>query len=169
MKQIALTQGKVALVDDADFEWLTQWKWYTRKEKNTYYAVRTIITSLIKSSSNPNRKRILLPMHRDIMNAPKGKDTDHINHNGLDNRRCNLRICSRSENNQNQLARKCSSIYKGVSWSKAAQKWEAYIKKTRKRIYLGYHINEVDAALAYDIAAKKLFGEFAHTNLGGIK
>lgn len=105
-------------------------------------------------------------MHRVILNTPKGMESDHINGDGLDNRRCNLRICTTSQNQQNQQtqSRIKSSGFKGVNWAKRANKWVARIVIAKKEMWLGSFDSELKAALAYDNAAKKYFGEFSKTN-----
>ncbi len=105
-------------------------------------------------------------MHRVIMQARPGKFIDHINHNGLDNRIANLRHASRTENNWNARKRKgkYSSKYKGVCWFKVKKKWQARIQVNGKGIFLGIFTNEMDAARAYDKAARKYYGEFAYLN-----
>ena len=161
MKQIPLTQGKVALVDNEDYDWLNQYKWYAdyRKGIGSFYAVRQ---SLQKSG-----KRHQISMAREILGL-KYKDlrqADHINHVTLDNRRSELRICTRSQNQMNRkLVLKISSKFKGVSWHKLTKKWMAYITKDKKRKYLGLFTLEQDAALAYNEIAKKYFGNFAYLN-----
>jgi hypothetical protein len=152
MKQIPLTQGKFTLVDDIDFEWLNQWKWYAIKDRNTFYAVR------MERSEN---KRKVIWMHREILGVLAGFETDHKNHNGLDNQRINLRSCTRAENQHNRFMQKNNiSGFKGVSWSNRAKKWWAQIKFNRRVIHLGFFISKLEAAKAYDNAAKKYFGEF---------
>lgn len=156
MKRIPLTQGEYAIVDDEDYEWLRQWKWFAKRDKNTFYAARL-------TGKWPKQKTIR--MHRQILNVPSNFEVDHVNHNGLDNRRCNIRICTSAQNHHNQLPYKNhSSQYKGVYWSKAKKKWHSSIHSNRKRIHIGYCNNEIDAAKAYDAKAKELFGEFALTN-----
>lgn len=159
MKQLALTQGRVALVDDSDYEYLNQWRWYALFNAcaNGFYAVRS-------SRTNDKRKTIL--MHRDIMGISDPKmQVDHINHDTLNNQRNNIRIATCSENNANRKPGKnSSSKYKGVSWNKNANKWGASIEKMYKKVHLGYFINEIDAALVYNKKATELFGEFANLN-----
>ena len=99
------------------------------------------------------------------MNAPDGMEVDHINGNGLDNRKANLRLCTRAQNQMNSIKRTGkSSIFKGVSWHKNAWKWRANIKINQKDIHIGYFDTELEAAEAYDIEAIRLFGSFAKTN-----
>lgn len=152
MKRIPLTQGKFAIVDDGDYEWLSQFKWCIHRGRYTFYAKRSA-----------NRK--ILKMHRVIMRTPQGREVDHINHNGLDNRRANLRECSHAENLHNQLHRKTgTSKYRGVYWSKKAGKWRACIGCNNKRMSMGQYDSETEAAMAYNEKAKALFGEFAYLN-----
>ncbi len=153
MKEIPLTKGKVAFVDDDLYEFLMQWKWSTL-ENDHYYAVRT----------DKFNKMIL--MHRVVMNAPKGTKVDHRNSSEtLDNRRENLRLCTNSQNTCNSKKRSDNtSGYKGVTWSKVSQKYQAGITKDGQRYHLGLFIDPKDAALAYDAKAHELHGEFARTN-----
>lgn len=103
-------------------------------------------------------------MHREIMGTPKGMDTDHIDRNGLDNRKCNLRICTRSQNNHNRQPRTdCDSRYKGVA--KQRKRWMAHIQYNGRSIFLGEYDTEIEAAKAYDKKAKEFFGEFARPNI----
>lgn len=114
-----------------------------------------------------NRRHLRL--HRLIMNAPPGMDVDHIDGDGLNNRKSNLRICTRSQNLQNQKPRGGTSAYKGVCWCKTVNLWRAYIRKDGKRSYIGYFKDEMKAASAYDRTAKSLFGEFARVNFPAVK
>lgn len=145
------------LVDDEDFEKLNKYNWFLQKNKNTWYARRNIII---------NRAKKHLFMHREILNAPKNKDVDHINNNGLDNRKENLRLCSRSEN----LAKKRwfgkikTSLFKGVCWDKQRQSWIAQITLNYKHFNLGRFKSEKAAAKAYNISALKFFKNFAYLN-----
>jgi len=159
MKTIQLTQGKVALVDDEDFEELNKHKWYASKDHHytRWYAGRAI---------RIDGKKYTCLMHRDVMNAPKDKMIDHINHDGLDNRKCNLRVCSNSQNQCNMLKTNKSSKYKGVhlrTYNKK-QYWCSQIVKNGKKEYIGIFNNEIDAAKAYDKRAKEAFGEFSYCN-----
>jgi len=157
MKKIPLSQGKYAIVDDADFAWLSKWKWCAKKTGRGWYVVRSVYK---------NGKQTIIQMHRLILNTPLGMETDHINHDGLDNRRANLRICTRTENNRNARKRRkpTSSQFKGVYWHKRYCKWAAQIMHNGKKIHLGFYDSEIEAARAYDRAALKYFCEFALTN-----
>ena len=153
MKEIQLTQGKVALVDDEDFEYLNQRKWCARKHRNTFYAT---------TSEWINKKSQNISMHRLILDGCR-KQIDHADSNGLNNQKYNLRRCTSQENNRNRkpyLGK--SSIYKGVSFSKNI--YRAQISINRKPILLGRFSLEIEAAKAYDEAAKLYFKEFAYLN-----
>jgi hypothetical protein len=107
----------------------------------------------------------MLSMHRMVVNAPKGLFVDHINHNGLDNRKANLRICTNLQNLRNKRPKTgCTSEYKGVHWCKGRNKFRANIYLNKKAIHLGYFHDEIAAAKAYDEKARELFGEFAYLN-----
>ncbi len=125
-KLIPLTQDKFAIVDAADYEWLNQYKWYAGRNKNGNYYARRM--------ERAPRRQIL--MHRVITGAPPHLLVDHIHHNGLDNRRRHLRICTKAENVRNQLPHGRTSRYKGVCWLKSHKKYVATIKCNKKR-YLG--------------------------------
>ena len=146
MKVITLPNSLKTLVDDLDFEYLNQWKWYVNS--NGYVA---------RKLKNGKHERL----HRAIMNPPKGMDVDHINKNKLDNQKVNLRICNRSENNLNtKLKVNNTSNYKGVSWDKRRKSWRAFGNINSERFELGYFKNKDEA-----IRARKLFeidrcGEF---------
>lgn len=155
-KLIPLTKGRFALVDAADYEWLMGWKWYF----NGKYAARKQHISFFQGK----QKQKGIKMHRVIMNTMEGMDTDHINGDGLDNRRENLRICTTSQNMANQIKTRGVSKYKGVVWDRARTKWAARVKINKKAIFLGRFDNEEEAGLAYNVAAQKYFGEFARIN-----
>ncbi len=148
MKEIKLTKGMVAIVDDEDYEWLIKRKWHFHSSGG--YAARR---------KWPENKISL--MHREIMNTPDGMDTDHKNRNGLDNRRHNLRICTRSQNNLNKGREiRNKSGYKGVVWMPGKKLWRVNVAGE----YAGKFKNIIDAAKAYDKKAIEMFGEFARTN-----
>ncbi len=152
MKTIPLTQGKVAIVDDEDYEELSKYNWSAlRGGSGVYYARR-------------KKDKKMLIMHRIILNAKYGEMVDHINHNGLDNRKENLRICTNSQNQMNRKRNIGVSKYKGVHWSKHSNKWRARITKNGKNAHLGLFGSEKDAARAYNKKATILFGEFALLN-----
>ncbi len=156
MKQIDISTPKYpktfTLVDDADFEWLNQWKWcIVTGRTGIKYVTRT---------KQKNNKKTWFYMHRLIMNAPKGMETDHINHDGLDNRRCNLRICTKSQNLWNSRPSGKASKHKGVAWHTPGNKWVAHIAVDGKKYYLGLYNTELGAAEAYKRAAEKHHGEF---------
>lgn len=156
MKKIKLTRGKFALVDDEDFDYLNQWKWNAMPDKDNWYATRT--------DRIDGKKTIR--MHRQLMQAEKGVPCDHIDRNGLNNQRSNLRLCSITENNQNRAKRNSivSSEYKGISWHSRIKKWQASLGYKGKKVHIGYFLNEKEAALAHDKKAKELHGEFAYCN-----
>lgn len=159
MKEIALTRGKVAIVDDDDFKRLGQYKWCAFPAYGNWYAGRSIRSNI------KNRKQEFVLMHRIIMNAEKGMQVDHKNGNGLDNRRCNIRFCSKTENQRNKrILKSNTSGYKGVYLDKRTGKWYAQINVCYKKRRLGLFDTKECAALAYNNAAKELFGEFARLN-----
>lgn len=155
MKIIPLSQGKVALVDDADYPTLSKFKWYAHKGTSTFYAWRNVT-----DSSGAQTK---LVMHCEII--PDEPRIDHRDGNGLNNQRENLRPASTRQNGQNRrkLA-PASSKFKGVHRRLISGVWQARIKTSDRRLHLGYFKTEVDAARAYNDAAKKHFGEFANLN-----
>lgn len=156
MKEIKLTQGKIALVDDEDYERLNRYKWYARMNGHTWYAMRSICI---------NGKQTTILMHREIMNAPEGVQVDHIDSNGLDNRKEILRLCTNQENGFNRDAQKNNKLgIKGVRWDKRRNKFYARIKLNGKEIHLGSFNVMGDADSAYRIAEEKYFGEFARHN-----
>jgi hypothetical protein len=154
-KEIALSQGKVAVVDDEDFAYVSQFRWFATKGPHTWYARR-------KVSINGRQFGIL--MHRELLDAPKGILVDHIDHDGLNNLRINLRLCSQAENQHNQRPR-CggTSQFKGVFLTDQG-KWHAQLRIKDRRLHLGHHATEEAAARAYDAAAREIFGMFASLN-----
>lgn len=158
MKTIELTQGKVALVDDADFQRLDAYKWFAaRCQKGRWYAGRNI--------PDGKRQRTLL-MHREIISDASIPRVDHWDCDALNNQRANLRPCTVSQNNQNARKRKDNPYrFKGVTWHTRDESWRVRIRSNGKRIWLGYFSDEEAGARAYDEAARKLHGEFARVNL----
>lgn len=165
-KVIPLTKGWVAFVDDGEYERLARFNWYTINPgrgatKATGYAARSV---------RINGKKKMLLMHREILGARRGEYVDHRFYRNaekiVDNRRENLRLCTRSENNRNTSKRSHakSSQMKGVRRLRAGG-WVARIVVDRKEIHLGCFPTELEAALAYDAAARHHFGEFARLNL----
>lgn len=178
MKEIKLsTTGKhkdkfIAFVDNEDYKYLNQFKWYVMKSGLTFYAARKVTsleTKILKS----------FQMHRVILNTPDNLYVDHIDHNGLNNQRSNIRNCTRSENTRNKTATGVSKylgVAINVSWCKnmrkdgttrisyAKPKYMASIRDANKILYLGRFEKEEDAARAYDKKAKELFKEFANLN-----
>lgn len=161
MKIIELTKGKVTVVDEKDFAWLSRFSWFVECPTNSphlVYAVRKI--------RKPNGKYGRRLMHREITGAPDGVEIDHHNGDGLDNRRKNLRPATPSQNQAN--ARKHAdaqhSIYKGVTWHKGNEKYQASIQFQKRRHYLGHFSNQTHAARAYNAAAIKFFGDYARLN-----
>lgn len=162
MVEIPLTQGYVAMVDDEDAERvIALGTWHIimviRKAGELLYA------SHGARDCEPRPRRAVL-MHRFIMDAPDGMEVDHINHNALDNRRANLRICTHTENLRNMRNKPHTSRFKGVRWLKDGRRWVAAIRLDGHQRVLGYFTDEVAAARAYDKAAIELFGEFAAPN-----
>lgn len=161
MKEIKLTQGKVALVDDEDFEYLNQFKWYASKCRKTFYAQRCVKVAV--------NKWVIIKMHRVLLNTPSHLMVDHIDHNGLNNQKANIRNCTQLQNAKNITSRGRSK-YLGVYYTSSTIKGVRYeyitasIRVNRKLISLGNHKTEIEAAKAYDQAAKKYFGEFANLN-----
>lgn len=151
-KEIPLTKGYTAIVDDADFDRLSAHKWCAIEIEGRTYAVGTIKTKFTY-------------MHRFLMDAPKGYYVDHRNGNGLDCTRENMRIASPTQNSGNQrLSTRNTSGLKGVSFNRDRNKWEAYVSFNGKKRNLGYFTTKEAAGRAYDDAARKAFGPFACIN-----
>lgn len=156
MKEIVLTRGKVAIVDDDDFERLNQFKWCF----DNVYAKRGVYIPETQGTKT-------LRMHNDILTAPKGMVVDHINLNKLDNRKENLRVVSRQYNNIHR-AKGCRNKtgFVGVQYIPhlKLKKWTAEIRMNGKRFYLGYFHTAIEAAREYNKHALKHFGEYAVLN-----
>ena len=153
---IPLTQGKFAIVDPEDFEELNKFKWFAKKHHNTFYAVRAI---------RENGKSRTVIMHRVVLQVPDGKFVDHKNRDGLDNRKANLRPATPAENSWNRLvihAKKRHSKYIGIT--RQGRKFRVKITHNGICENIGTFDNELDAAKAYDDAARKYHGEFAVLN-----
>jgi len=151
MKEITLTRGKIALVDDDDFEWLSKFRWRAyRNQCGCWYA---------------RRGESSIFMHREILGEPLGVEVDHRDGDGLNNQRYNLRLATHSQNLCNRgKQRNNTSGYKGVSWFKRVGKWHARIQINGRDKHLGYFDILEEAARAYNVAALEHFGEFAKLN-----
>ncbi len=149
-KLIPLTKGKFSIVDEADYEDLMRFNWHFQKRG---YAAR---------NATIGEKRVVVKMHRQIMNAPEGFDVDHLMGNRLDNRRSQLRLATRSENCRNTGPHRDNvSGLKGVTYFKARKIWQSRIWHLGVQYHLGYHSTPKAAHAAYCDAAAKLHGEFA--------
>lgn len=161
MREILLTQGKVTFVDDTDYEELSKYKWYAWKnQQGDFYAVR----NFWQIGKN---KGFRIYMHRQILGLGRGdkRQGDHKNHNTLDNRQDNLRVCTQRQNQMNQKSHpNSSSKFKGVIWDRFNKKWKAQISINGITRSLGFWCMEEVAALAYDMTAIREHGEFAVLN-----
>lgn len=154
MAEVYLSSGNMALIDDEDLSKVVDHHWY---EANGY---------AMRMATKADGKRKSIPMHRIILPCATGMVIDHINRNRLDNRKCNLRVTSRKNNSINRKRIEgASSPYRGVIWRPHAKKWKSYIKTDKKQHHLGYFESPEEAAMAYNIAAHDLFGEFAVYNV----
>ncbi|MGD0078174.1 MAG: AP2 domain-containing protein [Sedimentisphaerales bacterium] len=157
---LPLSRGKYAKVDQADYYNLVKFKWSVLDEGKNLYAVHTFF-------DEHTGKRVFVLLHRFIANPPADMVVDHENSDGLDDRRANLRVATQAQNvwNSRKTSKPTSSKYKGVYWHKKNRNWRACIHVNNRSIDLGSYDNQVDAARAYDRAAKKLRGVFARLNL----
>lgn len=170
MKTIPITKGQVALVDDEDYEKVSRWRWCAvdtdTKHGTQWYAQRHFRDKSRRDEYGRARSAVIL-MHRAILGVPKGRHVDHINGDGLDNRRANLRVCTAQQNLWNQRwAARPDKPYKGVrrDGTKRHPGWIAVVTRDRRRIRLGWFKSAEAAARAYDAMAALLFGEFACLN-----
>jgi len=155
-KQIPLTRGYVAIVDDDDFDEVSQYKWHAVTKGGFPYAVRGV-------GKRPNRGKVSL--HRVLLNAPDGMEVDHRNGDTLDCRRENLRLATHRQNAANRtLTPQSRSGFKGVYWYARDSRWAAQIRVAGTKMFLGYFEFAEDAARIYDDAAREHFGEFATLN-----
>ena len=157
-RRIPLTQDRFAIVDPQDYPRLSRYKWRLcrTKGKNVLYAERSVRL--------PGGRYSRLLMHRQLIKAPEGYVIDHINGNGLDNRRANLRLATVAQNAWNSRKRNPRSGYKGVCFASDKGLWRAAIVCHGRKIHLGYFKDKITAAKAYDSAAIKYYGEFAKPN-----
>ncbi len=158
VREIPLTKDRVALVDDEDYDRVTRHKWQLTPSNRTDYAGRRV---------NYGNGRVMERLHRVVLEAPEGVEVDHINNDGLDCRRENLRLATRGQQNQNQRSRRAGGL-KGVWRVKGkpnlTRPWRAELKCAGRRFRLGSFATEDEAARAYDRKAVELFGPFARLN-----
>jgi len=151
IRYIPLTRGKYAIVDAADYEQLNRHKWCASFTGKRFYAYR----------KDHGRSTL---MHRVLTNCPAGMVVDHIDGNGLNNRRSNLRVCTPTQNVRNCGPIRKSSKFKGVCYNKRWGQWVVWIRYDGRNIFVGRFDDEIEAARAYDRQAAVLFGEFAYLN-----
>jgi HNH endonuclease/AP2 domain len=159
MMEINLTHGYVSLIDDEDYPLISRSRWFLKIKKKKFFYART--------ATRVNGKTVHVDMHRLLMNPLPGVLVDHINGNGLDNQRCNLRLATNAQNQQNRFARHGgSSRFKGVNFdpSRPNKPWRSQIYCNGVKHYLGRFNTEEEAALVYDATAQRLFGAFCNLN-----
>jgi hypothetical protein len=162
MKFIPLTRGYQAIVDDADYERvMAAGPWFAQLDKHTVYARRSIRLAANRWTNQS--------LHRFLLGLSNPKTpVDHANHNGLDNRRGNLRVCTPTQSAANTRKRRgLTSRFKGVRWNKAIGKWHAQICVDGKKKHLGFFDSEIDAAVAYYRVSLEIFGKFCTTKEKG--
>lgn len=146
------------MVDDEDYDWLNQWKWYPCRDRDGLYALRSKRDYVAKTHTQ-------IYLHRVLMKAPPGSLVDHKDGNPLNNQKENLRFCTPLQNSQNCSKRSgTTSRFKGVHFCSRDKRWRASIRANSKKIYIGQYTDEVKAAIAYNDAAVKYYGEFARLN-----
>lgn len=159
MKTVLLPNGMMLIVDDADFAAISKFKWHTSPSMHTMYAKR--------HAKDQTGKRIRVYIHRQLLEAKPGFYVDHIDGNGLNNQRSNLRLCTPSENSQHIMIKPSHgfhSKYIGVSYSIRMKKWSARATVRRKTTNIGWLDTESEAAAARDEFVKVAYGQFAHLN-----
>ena len=154
-KQIPLTRGKFALVDDTDYQELSRFRWHARFTKGKWYAGR--------AEPFAGGYRLVL-MHRFIMQSGKDEEVDHVDHDGLNNQRLNLRNADHARNLQNQQQQRRTAGHQAKGVSPRFGKWRAQIQVDGKKIHIGTFATHDEATAAYDAAARRYFGEFAALN-----
>lgn len=164
-KAIALTKGQYTLVDADDYDLLMQWNWHVNNgyKGSKFYANRALYAPTLTGG----RKSVAIRMHNVVITPKEGFEVDHIDGNTLNNKKNNLRLCIHRHNMRNlpkPRNGKTSSPYKGVSWHKDHECWQAMIKMDYKQKWLGNYADPKEAAAAYNEAAIKQFGEFANLN-----
>ncbi len=161
MRELKLSNGFIVFVDDEDYEWLSQYKWQIGKRRHTCYVYRNGRTINGVKQHSPYMHREIMSKYHDVGYM----DVDHIDNNGLNNCKNNLRLCTRTQNHGNRRVQTgFTSKYKGVGWHKTTNRWRAYIQINGKYVHLGMFNDERLAALAYNNAAINHFGEFAKLN-----
>jgi len=154
-----MAQPRYAKVDPADYKRLRGYEWFSKKGTRNFYAVR-------RARGPKGSKLATIYMHRELIDVADGLLIDHVNQDSMDNRRANLRGATRAQNirNRKKFSNSSSSKYKGIYRRKKTRKWEVHIMFEKKRIHLGIFCDEIEAAKAYDLAARKYHGEFASLN-----
>lgn len=162
MKEIKLSRGLTAIVDDEIYDFVNQFKWYAEKAKTGYYAAR----GFYYLDEFGVKKHRIVKMHRQILGVlDESILVDHVDLNGLNNQKINLRKCNLIQNNRNRRSdRNTTSKYKGVCLDKRRKKWRSNLTINGKQIYLGSFDSEYEAAMVYNESAKINFGEFAYLN-----
>jgi len=158
-RRIPLTKGRFAIVDPDDYTRLNHFNWYAAKSIHTWYAIRSLTTSR-------HGKRKNQYMHHLVIAIPAGCFADHINHNGLDNRKANLRPATLSQNirHRRKFNTPSRSKFKGLTWRKKEKAWHVRITVNDKRLFLGSFKDELEAARTYDSSAKLYYGDYASLN-----
>jgi hypothetical protein len=151
-RDIPLSRGFTAIVDDEDYEYLSRYAWWA---DNLGYALTSV---------NQDGKKRNIRMHRMLTKAPIGSIVDHADGNPGNNQKSNLRVVTQSENLMNTRTRKNLSGFKGVGWYKHYQKWQARVHCKGRTYHIGYYDDPIEAARAYNVKARELFGEFARLN-----